>query len=113
MCFFTVGDPRLPGGMLHFPRGNFITPTHAWLEITDLEGKDYIFQHKRDMPAHPLSFLNLDAQRNHEAMETTQAQVVGTSGSKLQSEEIANPHRMGLLWGLNEMGELIHEVNNT
>lgn len=58
----------------------------------------------------PLSgFLNLDAQRNHEA---TQAQVVGTPGSKFQSEEIAKPHRMGFLCGLNEKDELIHEINN-
>lgn len=81
MCFFTIRDPHLPGGMLHFPKGNFITPTNAWLEITDLAGKEYIFQHKRDVPSS--SFLNLDAQRNHEAVETTQAQVVDTPGSKL------------------------------
>lgn len=98
MCFFTVGDPHLPRGMLHFPRGNFITPTHAWLEITDLEGKDYIFQLKELRPHLPTSgFLNVDAWRNLETVETTQAQVVGTPGSKFQSEELANPHRMGLL----------------
>lgn len=96
MCFFTVGDPRLPRGMLHFPRGNFITPTHAWLEITNLEGKDYIFQLKKNLPP-SLGFLNLDAWKKLEAVGTTQAQMVGTSGSKFQSEETANPHRMGVL----------------
>lgn len=43
MCFFKLGSLHLP---------------HAWLRITDLEGKDYI---------RSFSFFNLDAQRSHEA----------------------------------------------